>query len=192
MLATGYGSPGRVGLLLPLHWQAVVGLLGAVTAGATAVLAADAGDLAGCPVALTTALHAEPALDAGVDDVLAVSTAPLGGRLHGLPAAVVDHGSEVPGYADVWTGPYAARAGVEVGGRAVVAPDLGLGPADRLLTVLDPGSEEGVLALLGALSSGAALLLLRDGDAERAAALVDSERVTACAGLDVPGLRRVL
>lgn len=185
------GAPARVGLLLPLHWQAVTLLIGATTTGATAVVARDAGDLAGCDIAFVAAEHAAAALDACDGDVLAVSVAPLGGRLRDLPAMVLDAGAELPSYGDVLSVP--AREGrVELGG-AVVGPRAGLGlrAADRVLTRLSPSSRDGLAAgLLAPLAAGAALVLA-PGDGPLDARAVAAEGVTASVGDDVAGARRL-
>jgi len=204
------GSPARVGLLLPLHWQAVTLLLGAVAAGATAVVARGPEELEGCDVAFVGAGDAAAALDACPGDVLAVSTAPLGGRLRDLPPMVLDAGSELPSYGDVLGAPHALGWRVELGGELLgPLPDLGLGPADRVLTCLAPDTLDGlVVGLLAPLSAGAALVLAPGlagattagattagatgttaGTA--AGAALEAERVTASAGLDVRGARRL-
>ncbi|HEU0101291.1 MAG TPA: TIGR03089 family protein [Mycobacteriales bacterium] len=184
------GAPDRVGLLLPLHWQAVTLLLGAVAAGATVVVAREPAELEGCAVAFVTAGTAAAALDACDGDVLAVSTAPLGGRLRDLPAMVLDAGAELPSYGDTLSVPAAAGWSVELAGAAMgPLPDLGLGPADRVLTTLPPASADGLLlGLLGPLAAGAALVLV-PGALDLAA--LDAERVTAAVGADVPGVRRL-
>lgn len=190
LLVDGHGSPDRVGLLLPLHWQSVCLLLGAVSTGATAVLAADPEALAGCALAFTTADAAQAAIDAGVEDVLAISGHPLGAPAGALPAMVLDAALEIPGYGDHFAGPAVAVPRVEVGGRSWSArPDLGLTPADRVLTVL--GMTAGLDVLLGALSAGAALVLVPDPATVDLAAAVGAERITVCAGIDLPGVRRV-
>lgn len=190
------GPPPRVGLLLPLHWQAVTLLLGTVAAGATAVVAQDAGELADCDVAFVHEGAAQAALDACGGDVLAVSTAPLGGRLRDLPAMVLDAGTELPVHGDVLAVPAPASWTVELAGRAVTSvPDLGLGPGDRVLTVLPPDGADGLLlGLLAPLVAGAALVLLPDpagvSDAVLAAVLA-AEQVTATVGVDLAGARRL-
>jgi uncharacterized protein (TIGR03089 family) len=187
LLVDGYGSPARIGLLLPLHWQAVALLLAAVATGAVAVVADGADGLAGCDLGFTTTDRAEAVLDAGVDDVLAVSTHPLGLPVAGLPAMVGDHAREAPGHGDHFSGPRPGAWHVERDG-CPVRPLAGLGPQDRLLTV-QPFAA-GLPALLGALAAGAAVVLAPGGDAglaERVAA----EQVTATAGLDLPGLPRL-
>jgi uncharacterized protein (TIGR03089 family) len=185
LLVDGLGGPQTVGLLLPLHWQTVALLLAGAATGATVVLATDAGELTGCDAAFVLAEHAEAALDAGVADVLALSGHPLGAPAGSLPGMVLDYGREVPSYGDHFGGPRPASATVLVGGSAV-APFTGIGPADRVLTTLEPVA--GAAVLLGALGAGAGLVLLREGDAEQVAS---AERVTLTAGRAIDGLTRV-
>lgn len=183
----GHGAPTRVGLLLPLHWQLVCFLLGAVAAGAEAVVASDPDELTGCEVAFVQGDDAQAALDAGVDDVLAVSGHPLGARLPAVPALVLDAAAEVPGYGDHFAGPFPATATVVLHDHAFVPPDLGLTADDRVLTTLAPATPEGLGVLLAALRAGAGLVLVV-GEADLPA-LAAAERVTATAGAAVPGLR---
>jgi uncharacterized protein (TIGR03089 family) len=188
LLVDGHGSPDRVGLLLPLHWQTVCLLLGGVAAGATVVLARTPDELAGCPVAFTTAASAEAALDAGVEDVLACSLTPFATRLAELPPLVLDAAVEIPSYGDHFGGrPGAAR--LEVEGRPFAAPSWELTADDRVLTSLDPATAEGLAALLAPLRAGAALVLLSDGTPGEALAAIAQEHVTAVAAAG--GLRRV-
>ncbi len=184
------GTTGRVGLLLPLHWQTVTLLLGGVAAGATVVLARTPDELAGCEIAFVEAAAAEQALDCCAGDVLAVSTAPLGGRLRGLPPMVLDAGAELPSYGDVLTVPAPDAWSVELAGLPVTAPeDLGLGPADRVLTVASPTTLPGLRAgLLAPLLAGSGLVLV-PGPLDPAA--VAAERVSAVVGADLPGARRL-
>jgi uncharacterized protein (TIGR03089 family) len=186
LLVDALGAPGRVGLLLPLHWQTVALLLAAVTTGATVVLADEPGALAGCDVAFVRAEDAAAAMDAGVDDVLGLSGHPLGAAATGLPAPVLDYAREVPTYADHYGGPRPVGARVEVAGRPI-EPLPGFARTDRVLTTLEPADPRGAAVLLGALRAGASLVLLRAGDASAAAA---AELVTHTAGADMPGLTR--
>jgi uncharacterized protein (TIGR03089 family) len=185
LLVDGYAGPDRVGLLLPLHWQTVCLLLGGVAAGATVVVAASPAELAGCPVAFTTADTAEAALDAGVEDVFACSLTPFATRLPAVPALVLDAAAEIPSYGDHFGGrPAAAR--LELAGQPYLPPAWDLTPADRVLTTLDPATPAGLGALLAPLRAGAALVLLVAGDLDAAVA---QEGVTAV--VDGAGLRRV-
>lgn len=170
------------------------------------MVATSASDLAGCPLAFVAAADAEAALDAGVDDVLACSLTPFGTRLASVPPMVLDAALEIPSYGDHFGGrPTTAR--IELGGRPFTWEPLDVGPADRVLTALDPATPAGLAALLGTLQTGAALVLLaglpgsdagRPGSAasgpsaaaagaERMAAVVSAESVTVVvteAGLD--------
>lgn len=175
---------------MPLHWQLPCFLLGAVASGATAVVASSAEHLSDCSLAFVSAASAEAALDAGVDDVLAVSGHPLGARLPAVPPLCLDAAVEVPGYGDHWSGPRPASWSVELDGAPFEVPDLGLGCEDRVLTALPPSLPGGLGVLLGALHAGASLVLLADGDAgAEAPAVAAAERATATAGVGVPGLR---
>jgi uncharacterized protein (TIGR03089 family) len=186
LLVDGLGSPRTVGLLLPLHWQTVALLLAAVATDAAVVLADEPSALAGCDVAFVLAEQAEAALDAGVDEVLALSGHPLGAPAGQLPGLVLDYAREVPSYADHYGGPRPGPMRVRVGGAAAELV-TGIEPGDRVLTSLDPATAIGAAVLLGALSAGASLVLLRGGDAERVAA---AERVTLVTGSPGTGLTR--
>ncbi len=187
LLVDGHGGPDRVGLLLPLHWQLPCLLLGAAATGATVVVASTPAALAGCGLAVVSPDHAEAALDAGVEDVLVASGHPLGARLPAVPALCLDAAVEIPVYGDRFA-PTSAPGPVLLDGAPFATPDLRLGPDDRVLTSLSPTSEPGLGVLLAALAGGCSLVLLPDGDAE---AVCAAERVTATAGVDVPGLRRL-
>ncbi|MCW2600286.1 MAG: AMP-dependent synthetase and ligase [Frankiales bacterium] len=185
LLTDGYGAPDRCGLLLPLHWQTVCFLLGGVAAGATVVVAATAQELAGCSIAFVAAEHAEAALDAGVDDVLACSLTPFGTRLPSVPPLVLDAAAEIPTYGDHFAG-RPAGVHLEVGGRSFTVPAADLNLTDRVLTRLEPSTPDGLAALLGPLRAGAAVVLLVEGDQE---AVIAQEQVTAV--VDAGGLRRL-
>jgi uncharacterized protein (TIGR03089 family) len=171
-----------------LHWQTVALVLAGVATGAEVVLAAEPAELAGCEVAFVLAEQAEAARDLGVRDVLALSAHPLGAPpTTPLPPMVSAYTREVQSYGDHYGGPRPATARIEVGGRAA-APMAGLGPEDRVLTVIEPSDPSGAAVLLGALGAGAGLVLLRAGDA---AAVAAAERATATAGIGVAGLTRM-
>jgi uncharacterized protein (TIGR03089 family) len=187
LLVDSLGAPSRVGLVLPLHWQTVCLLLAGVATGATVVLARDAAGLTGCAAAFVLADDAEAALDAGVDDVLALSGHPLGAPAGPLPGLVLDYAREVPSYGDHFGGPRPGEVRIEVDGGPVPVLDR-LAAGDRVLTALAPADPTGAAVLLAALAAGAGLVLLRSGDPTAVAA---AERVTCTAGTDVPGLTRV-
>jgi hypothetical protein len=159
-----------------------------VTAGATVVVADEPDQLAGCELAFVSAPLAGPALDAGVDDVLALSGSPLGAPAGDLPAMVDDYAREVPSYGDTWSGPLPSAARIELAGAAVPPRSSGLGPADRVLWALPHTSAEALALLLGCLRDGAALVLVPDPSAVDLAAVCRDERVTATAGLQLAGL----
>jgi len=185
LVVDGFVSPERVGLLLPLHWQLPCFLLGAAAAGSEVVVASHPASLAGCGLAFVSLEHASAALDAGVDDVIVASGHPLGARLPAVPALCLDAAVEVPTYGDHFSGSPTPGTAVLLDDRPFTTPDLGLGPDDRVLTSLPPATDQGLGVLLAALAAGASLVLLADGDA---AAVSAAERVTATAGVAVPGV----
>lgn len=189
LLVDGHGSPERVGVLLPLHWQAICFLVGAAATGATVVVAAEPADLRGCAVCFTTLEAAEGALAAGVEDVLVVSGHPMGAPVAVLPPMLLDAAREIPGYGDH----FARRARpprFELAGHTVpVLPDPRLTIEDRVLTSLAP--VDGLAVLLGVLGAGAALVLAPAPGLLDLPAVVASEGVTAGAGLQLPGLPRL-
>ncbi len=190
LLVDGLGSPSRVGLLLPLHWQGVALLLAGVATGAQVVVAADPAGLGGCDAAFVTGEQAEAALSLGIDEVLALSCHPLGAPLSAVPATAADYAREVPSYADHWGGTAPDRVGIEVGGRPLGAlPDFGLTCVDRVVVAVDPADPHGLAGLLAVLRAGASLVLLPQPQGLDLAGIAASERATAALGIGVPGLR---
>lgn len=187
LLVDGLGGPARVGLLLPLHWQTVALLLAGVAAGAEVVLAAGPDDLAGCDAVFTSPEHAAAALDAGADDVLALSGHPLGAPCGPLPAMVEDYARDVPSYGDGWSGPRPSAPTVLVAGLPVEPLELGLTPSDRVL--LTGELADVAPALLGVLRAGAALVLLPHPAAVDLGRVVADERATASWGVTCEGVR---
>jgi uncharacterized protein (TIGR03089 family) len=190
LLVDGYAGPQQVGLLLPLHWQSVALLLAGVAAGARVVVAQEAAELQGCEVAFTGSAQASAALDAGVDDVLALSGHPLGAACGPLPPRVDDYAREVPSYGDGWSGPRPSAPSVVAGGAPVVAADgWGLGPTDRVLLSGAFGDPAALAALLGVLAAGAALVLVPDPTTVDLERVVADERVTAAWGVTLEAVR---
>jgi uncharacterized protein (TIGR03089 family) len=191
LLVDGLGGPQRVGLLLPLHWQTVALLLAGVTTGATVVVAGEPAELTHCEAAFTSPDAAAAAVDAGVEDVLALSGHPLGAPCGPLPALVSDYAREVPSYGDGWNGARPADPTVEVGGaRLSELPDLGLAPTDRVLLAAPSAAQPDVLAvLLAVLRAGAGLVLLPDPGSVDLQRIAADERCTAAWGVSVAGLR---
>lgn len=193
LLVDGLGSPQRVGLLLPLHWQTVALLLAGVATGATVVVAREPADLEGCEAAFVLGPYASAALAAGVDEVLALSGHPLGAPLPSVPAMVQDFAREVPSYGDHFGGPSPQGWAVEVAGAPLgPLPSPEVGPADRVLVAVDPADPAGLAGLLAVLSAGAALVLAPDPASLDLDAVAAGERLTAVLGTDrLPSLRRL-
>ena len=193
LLVDGHGGPARVGLLLPLHWQTIVLLLAGVEAGATVAIVTEPQALADCDLAFILAEQAEAALAAGCADVFALSGHPMGAPLGPLPAMVLDYAREVPSYGDRFSGGSAEQPKIELDGQLIGGlPELGLNPADRVMTTLDPATDSGLRAgLLAPLAAGAALLLVPAPSGVDLAGIAAAERVTASVGIDLPGVRRL-
>lgn len=157
-LLTSYGSPDRVGLLLPLHWQPVCLALGALVSGATVSTAGD------CPVVFASVDRVDEAFDAGADEVFACSLTPFATRLASVPGLALDAALEIPVHGDSY------RRSRPLPPYEVV--DVDVSAVDRVLvTALD------LPVLLGVLRAGAALVLLRSGDVEAAVAAESVTRV---------------
>jgi enamine deaminase RidA (YjgF/YER057c/UK114 family) len=152
------------------------------------VVASHPDALLGCALAFVAVQHASAALDAGVDDVLVVSGHPLGARVPVVPALCLDAAVEVPMYADRFAEPTPTRSALQLEGMPYTAGDLGLLATDRVLTTLAPATVDGLGVLLATLAAGGSLVLLADGNPATIAA---SERVTATAGVAVPGVREL-
>jgi len=192
LLVDGLGSPATVGLLLPLHWQGVALLLAGVATGATVSVVDEPAALAGCDAAFTVERCAQTVLDAGVDEVLALSAHPLGAPCGPLPQMVQDFAREVPSYGDHWSGRPPRAADVRVAGRPLGAlPELGLAGSDRLLISTRLSDAAGLGVLLTALRAGASLVLVPDPTAVDLVQVARDEAATATYGLVVAGLPRL-
>ena len=127
---------GRVGLLLPLHWQAAVWIVACWAAGAVVVPGSmDADVIVADATSLATVRNARGA------DVVGLSLAPLGAPLREAPQGVLDYAIEVRGYGDRFEmrpRPAPADPALEVGGRILsqgaMTDVAGLRSGDRLLT----------------------------------------------------------
>jgi uncharacterized protein (TIGR03089 family) len=176
LLADGIGlAPGdEVGIALPLHWQAAVAVMACWTAGCVPVLGSSSG--------LATFVTPDGIGAADADDVIAVSLAPLGGRvIGGVPAGVTDH-VDAAAHGDTFhaRGPVAVPAG----------PPYPEGA--RVLSVIDLTAAEGIWwGLLGPLSSEGSAVLVANPDAQALVNRCEVERVTHTAGIDVAGLPRL-
>jgi uncharacterized protein (TIGR03089 family) len=191
-------APGdRVAVLLPAHWQTAAVLLGAWSAAAVVGTAP-----AGAAAAFATAERATEA--AGAGEVFALSLAPLGrGFGTAPPPGTRDYAEEVRGQGDRWSGPPAGDAdpaletpdGVVTAGDLVEialrrAAELGLATSDRVLTTAAwDGPVAWVDGLLVPLAAGATLVLCVHPDPAALPARAEAERVTATAGVTLPGIR---
>jgi uncharacterized protein (TIGR03089 family) len=193
LLADGLDcQPGdQIAVLLPLHWQAAVVLLGAWTAGVGVTNdPTDADVVFAAGPALPVALEAAPL------QLVGLSLLPLGGRLVDVPAGVLDFACEVPSFGDVaapvpMPGPaYDGIPAAELAERARAA--AGHQRAERVLSTVGYGTTDGLVhGLLAPLAAGGSVVLCRHADSAGLLARAAVERVTATVGVDLPGLPRV-
>nr|WP_261562538.1 TIGR03089 family protein [Frankia tisae] len=197
----GLGAGDRIGIDLPTHWLGLVIPLAGWSAGLEVVLAvADenggAGALAaGSTLPPTTRLGAlfvaEDRLDATaelvVDETVALSLRPLGGRMPRPIAGVLDYSVEVPAHGDRFNPPPPPPEQVELlRAGARIAAAWGLGPADRVLSTAPLASAEGLLGgLLAPLVAGASVVLCRHLAPAALTRRIESERVTTIAAAPV-------
>jgi uncharacterized protein (TIGR03089 family) len=189
---------GRVGLLLPLHWQAAVWCVAAWAAG----LVVDLADPASAEIVVTgpdELDRAAAASAAGAAEVVALSLRPLGGRFaEPLPPGVLDYGLEVAGYGDRFAPvapPAAADPALAAGDLALNQGDLagvelrrlGLARGDRVLTAEAYATWPALRAgLVGPMAAGASLVLCRNLDPGKIVDRVAAERVTVVTGVTQP------
>lgn len=179
----------RIAVLLPLHWQSAVVLLGAWTAGVGVTNdPTDADVVFAAGTALPVAVEAAPL------QVVGLSLRPLGGGLVDVPAGVLDFATEVPAFGDVAVPaplPGPAYDGVSAADLVGQAQAAGHSPAERVLTTVAYGTQPGLVhGLLAPLAVGGSAVLCRHADPTLLAARAAVERVTATVGVDLPGLPR--
>ena len=180
LMVDGYGAPGKIGVLLPLHWQFVVVLLAGVAVGATVEVAAKPIDLNGCDYAFVHAPYAEAVRSMDVDEVFALSGHPLGAPCHSVGSMITDYAREVPSYADFFGGQLPMGAGIQLHHQLVPLPPAdGWTAADRVLITGSPSTPAGLATILRALRAGASLVLATG--AVDLAAISAAERVTQVA-----------
>lgn len=122
-------------------------------------------------------------------EVLALSLLPLGARLASVPPGVSDYAVEVPGHGDRFS-PSSPSGAAEAAAGVAAAAGWGLGPGDRVLSVRPYTDPDGLAAgLLAPLAADAGLVLVRHPDAAALPHCAEVERVTATAGVELPGLR---
>lgn len=186
----------RAVLLLPLHWQTAVVAMGCWTAGLCVTQEGTA------EVAFAGPDRLAQARSTAAEEVVVVGLRPLGGPLGDVPAGITDYGAEALGYGDSFSpsepvDPAApaldGRTGAELAETARGAAERWrLGATDRVLSGLPYDTLDGWLAgLLAPLAAGAGVVLCRHLDPGAVAGRVVAERVTATAGVAVPGVRQL-
>ncbi len=171
----GVGPGDRAVLLLPAHWQSAALAVGCWSAGLEVEVG---GDPAGAEVVFAGPADLDRARAAGAGEVVGLSLRPMGPPLGAVPPGVSDYALEVPGYGDRFVPTAAAWS---------------LGPTDRVLSTLPYADPDGLLAgLLAPLAAGCAVVLCRHAQPAVLPGRATAERVTATAGVDLPGLRRLV
>ncbi|WP_035857749.1 TIGR03089 family protein [Cryptosporangium arvum] len=186
---TGVEPGATAAVLLPAHWQTAVVLLGCWRAGVAvgyspvpgAALSADVEPR----VVFTAADRAAEAValgaDFGVEEIWALSLAPMAMPLREVPPGVVDYATEVRVQGDRFT-PYApvGSTGPGLHDARTRAAELGLGSGGRLLVETDEKVQPSVVDwLLAPLVVGGGVVLLRHPDPARVDHVAGTERVTA-------------
>jgi len=188
-----------IAVLLPPHWQTAAVLLGAWAVGAVVTELTPA-DVVFTPEARVLEFQ-EP--DAGVDEVVALSMAPMNRPLPRKYPGVTDYadvllyGDEFAPYSPIEPDGLALRAGsLELTARSVVtaarelAGRLGLEPAERVLVDVGTAAAGGPLPwLLAPLAAGASIVLCRASDPDRMQHRAETEQVTVTMGMHVEGIR---
>jgi len=182
------GDP--VGMDLPPHWLALVIALATWSAGLELVLVDADGPVAQtatgtAPDRLGALFVAEDRLEAtadlAVDETVALSLRPLGGRLARPVPGVLDYAAEVPPHGDRFAAPPPPpEQAALVRAAAGIAAAWELGPADRILVTSAPSTPTGLLGgLLAPLAAGASIVLCRRLDPAVLERRVEAERVSA-------------
>jgi uncharacterized protein (TIGR03089 family) len=172
-------QPGEsMAILLPPHWQTLVWL---IACWETRLVAAPGLEPAKADHAVVGPA-ALAAADRSPGERIALSLRPLGGRFgpphtDPLPAGIIDYAAEVPGHGDRfigWSGrPRPGDPAVLVAGQSYTHADLvergrgrahqlGFARSARVLTDLDPSTEDGLAnGLLAPLAQGGSIVLCR-------------------------------
>ena len=203
LLVDEFGTdPGdHVVLALPAHWQTAAWLFACWSAGLVArplgddvteipsdpeirVIAADAGRLGA-------------ALDAGAEDVVALSLHPLGAPYDGLPAGAVDYATEVRGHGDQFV-TYArpdpnrpaliARNQTVTGGELAeaartTAESFGLTAKDHVYAEVSMAEYADIVdALLAPMAAGGSVVIGTNTDAATLNGRFSAERISSTIG----------
>lgn len=164
-------DPGdRMALLLPPHWLGFVFLGAAWSAGLEVSTEAE-----GAPALVVTGPDGVESARGTAEVVLACSLDPFAGRFREpLPDDVLDYGLLWPGQADV----FAATEPVSL-------PEP-RSDDRRILTDVDPASEQGRQLLLGTLAGDGSVVLLVNADEGQWPVRSESERATVTIRIDQP------
>ena len=196
-------DPGdHVVLALPAHWQTAAWLFACWSAGLVAhPLADDVTDVAGLDaeprVIAADAARLDAALDAGAEEVVALSLHPLGAPYQDCPPGAVDYATQVRGHGDQFV--TYTRLGPDVpalvaDGRTATAGELAeaaraaagrfaLSAKDRVYAQVSMAATDDIVdALLAPMAVGASVVMGTNTGADTLDGRFSTERITATVG----------
>ena len=195
-------DPGdHVVLALPAHWQTAVWLFACWSTGLVAhPLPDDATSVPADPpprLVATDAARVDAALDAGADEVVALSLHPMGAPLEHCPPGAVDYATQVRGHGDQFV-TYTrigsdAPALVADGGRSsggdlaaaarVAAERFGIDATDRIYAQVSMATYDDIVdTLLAPMAAGSSVVIGTNPGADTLDGRFSTERITATIG----------
>jgi len=200
LLVDEFGTdPGdHVVLALPAHWQTAAWLFACWSAGLVAHPLGDGvTQIPEARVVATDAARLDAALDAGADEVVALSLHPLGAPYGDLPPGAVDYATQVRGHGDQFVtytrlGPEApalvAGARESSGGELAeaaraAAERYALTARDRVYAQVSMAEYADIVdALLAPMAAGASVVIGTNTTADTLDGRFSTERITATMG----------
>lgn len=200
LLVDEFGAdPGdHVVLALPAHWQTAAWLFACWSAGLVAQpLADDVKDIPEARIVAADAARLEAALDAGADEVAALSLHPLGAPYENCPPGAVDYATHVRGHGDqfvTYTRPGAEAPALVADGRTVSGGELAeaaraaadrfaLTDKDRVYAQVSMAAYADVVdAVLAPMVAGASVVIGTNSGADTLDGRFATERITATIG----------
>ncbi len=199
LLVDGLGvrPGGTVVLDLPLHWQTAVLLFSAWNTGQRVVIG-PRGELGAAAEEGVWVTDTPSSAPTWADEVLGLSLDAFGAPLPDAPGWVTDYAVEVRAYGDRFTAYSPSDPVLSVSKATFTRSRLdqetqgfigrhGLGADDRTLTTGEYRTAENLVAgLLAPLSAGGSVILCRNLDDDLIRHRIETEHVTAVAGLEAP------